>query len=81
MANIKNQSLDQYHQCLLCGHTLHAGDVLLKPIVANAGKDISHWFDPDTKDVSEPHSKMEAREQSMYVACECHPSLHLIPHV
>lgn len=28
------------------------GDVLLKPIVANAGKDISHWFDPDTKDVS-----------------------------
>ena len=29
-----------------------AGDVLLKPIAANAGKDISHWFDPDTKDVS-----------------------------
>ena len=29
-----------------------AGDILLKPIVANAGKDISHWFDPDTKDVS-----------------------------
>ena len=30
-----------------------AGDVLLKPIVANAGKDISHWFNKDTKDVRE----------------------------
>ena len=29
-----------------------AGDVLLKPIVQAAGKDISHWFDPKTKDVS-----------------------------
>ena len=29
----------------------HAGDILLKPIVANAGKDISHWFDEKTKDV------------------------------
>ena len=28
------------------------GDVLLKPIVANAGLDISHWFNPKTKDVS-----------------------------
>jgi hypothetical protein len=24
---------------------------LLKPIVVNAGKDISHWFDPNTKDL------------------------------
>lgn len=29
----------------------NSGNVLLKPILANAGKDISHWFDPKTKDV------------------------------
>ena len=29
-----------------------AGDVLLKPILANAGKDISHWFSAETRDVS-----------------------------
>ena len=28
------------------------GSVLLKPIVTHAGKDISHWFDPKTKDVN-----------------------------
>ena len=28
------------------------GDVLLKPIVAAGGKDISNWFDIKTKDVS-----------------------------
>lgn len=28
------------------------GDLLLKPIVEVAGQDISHWFDPKTKDVS-----------------------------
>ncbi|XP_064642922.1 cytochrome b5 domain-containing protein 1-like [Lineus longissimus] len=27
------------------------GDVLLKPIIASAGKDISHWFDAKTKDI------------------------------
>lgn len=31
---------------------LFAGDLLLKPIVASAGKDISHWFDNKTGDVS-----------------------------
>ena len=30
---------------------LFSGDVLLKPIVQAAGKDISHWFNPKTKDV------------------------------
>lgn len=30
----------------------NAGDVLLKPIIEAAGKDISHWFDKKTKDVS-----------------------------
>ena len=30
---------------------LSLGSVLLKPIVTHAGKDISHWFDPKTKDV------------------------------
>jgi len=34
----------------------HAGNVLLKPITSSAGKDISHWFDPETKDVSSPAS-------------------------
>lgn len=28
------------------------GDLLLKPIIASAGKDISHWFDKKTGDVS-----------------------------
>ncbi|XP_068699599.1 cytochrome b5 domain-containing protein 1-like [Montipora capricornis] len=29
----------------------NAGDVLLKPIIEAAGKDISHWFDKKTKDI------------------------------
>ncbi|KAI5104249.1 cytochrome b5 domain-containing protein 1 [Silurus meridionalis] len=29
----------------------HEGDVLFKPIIESAGKDISHWFDPKTKDI------------------------------
>lgn len=35
--------------CVICT----IGDVLLKPIIAHAGKDISHWFNKDTHDVSE----------------------------
>uniref|UniRef100_A0A672TAC3 Cytochrome b5 domain-containing protein 1 n=1 Tax=Sinocyclocheilus grahami TaxID=75366 RepID=A0A672TAC3_SINGR len=30
----------------------YKGDVLSKPITECAGKDISHWFDPKTKNVS-----------------------------
>ncbi|KAJ0060296.1 hypothetical protein NL108_008492 [Boleophthalmus pectinirostris] len=29
----------------------HKGDALLLPLLENAGKDISNWFNPDTKDV------------------------------
>lgn len=29
----------------------HNRNILLKPIIANAGKDISHWFDAKTKDI------------------------------
>ncbi|XP_035697638.1 cytochrome b5 domain-containing protein 1-like [Branchiostoma floridae] len=29
----------------------HAGNVLLKPVIAEAGKDISHWFNKKTKDI------------------------------
>ncbi|KAM4678378.1 cytochrome b5 domain-containing protein 1 [Discoglossus pictus] len=29
----------------------HQGDVLLKPIIEAAGKDISHWFNPKTGDI------------------------------
>ncbi|XP_072036123.1 LOW QUALITY PROTEIN: cytochrome b5 domain-containing protein 1-like [Amphiura filiformis] len=29
----------------------YSGDVLLKPVIACAGKDISHWFDKKTKDI------------------------------
>jgi hypothetical protein len=29
-----------------------AGDPLMAPILKNAGKDISHWFDKRTGDVS-----------------------------
>ncbi|XP_042526659.1 cytochrome b5 domain-containing protein 1 [Dipodomys spectabilis] len=30
---------------------LYKGNLLLKPIVEVAGQDISHWFDPKTKDI------------------------------
>lgn len=33
----------------LCNN--NRGDVLLVPIISNAGKDISHWFDPKTGDI------------------------------
>ncbi|XP_075438330.1 cytochrome b5 domain-containing protein 1 isoform X2 [Ascaphus truei] len=29
----------------------HQGDILLKPIIEAAGKDISHWFNPKTGDI------------------------------
>ncbi|XP_016043739.1 cytochrome b5 domain-containing protein 1 isoform X2 [Erinaceus europaeus] len=29
----------------------YEGDPLLKPIVEVAGQDISHWFDPETRDI------------------------------
>jgi len=29
----------------------HAGNVLVKPLIAAAGTDISHWFDAHTRDV------------------------------
>lgn len=29
----------------------YKGDVLLKPILQSGGKDISHWFNPKTKDI------------------------------
>ncbi|XP_028338957.1 cytochrome b5 domain-containing protein 1 isoform X3 [Physeter macrocephalus] len=35
------------------------GDLLLKPIVEVAGQDISHWFDPDTRDVGALESMWE----------------------
>ncbi|BHF59052.1 Cytochrome b5 domain-containing protein 1 [Sparganum proliferum] len=38
-----------YDLTLLC--SLHKGDILLKPILAVAGTDISHWFDPKTGDL------------------------------
>ncbi|XP_029413408.1 cytochrome b5 domain-containing protein 1 [Nannospalax galili] len=30
----------------------YKGNLLLKPILEVAGQDISHWFDPKTRDVS-----------------------------
>ena len=35
-----------------CNKFVVKGDELLKPIVQFAGKDISHWFNANTKDVS-----------------------------
>jgi len=32
---------------------LFSGDILLKPIISSAGKDISHWFEKKSGDVSE----------------------------
>jgi len=36
---------------MLPGVSIILGDVLLKPIIEAAGKDITHWFDKKTKDV------------------------------
>ncbi|TKC36637.1 hypothetical protein EI555_006707 [Monodon monoceros] len=33
----------------------YKGDLLPKPIVEVAGQDISHWFDPDTRDIGKAH--------------------------
>lgn len=33
--------------------TKYAGDVLLKPILNSGGKDISHWFNTENKDISD----------------------------
>lgn len=33
------------------GRCSFLGDLLLKPILEVAGQDISHWFDPQTRDV------------------------------
>jgi hypothetical protein len=38
-----------YDLTLLCEK--YKGDVLLKPILQAAGQDISHWFNPKTKDI------------------------------
>lgn len=35
------------------------GDLLLKPIIEVAGQDISHWFDPKTRDVSPAGPRVE----------------------
>ena len=40
-----------YDLTLLCKE--HMGDVLLKPIIANAGRDISHWFNSEDGEVSD----------------------------
>nr|KAF6415439.1 cytochrome b5 domain containing 1 [Molossus molossus] len=37
----------------------YKGDLLLKPIVEVAGQDISHWFDPKTRDVGALESMWE----------------------
>ena len=42
-----------------------AGSVLLKPILAHAGKDISHWFDPVTKDVRPCVTYMKNAKQAI----------------
>ncbi|XP_054565680.1 cytochrome b5 domain-containing protein 1 isoform X3 [Eptesicus fuscus] len=52
-----NQPEDLWVSYLGCVYDLtplaqeHKGDLLLKPIVEVAGQDISHWFDPKTKDI------------------------------
>ncbi|EDV24346.1 uncharacterized protein TRIADDRAFT_27077 [Trichoplax adhaerens] len=38
-----------YNLTPLCNQ--YSGDLLLKPVIQSAGKDISHWFDDKTKDV------------------------------
>lgn len=37
----------------------YKGDLLLKPILEVAGQDISHWFDPKTRDVGTLESMWE----------------------
>ena len=43
----------------ICHFSTLTGDVLLKPIIETAGKDISHWFDKKTKDVSNNNHSFE----------------------
>jgi len=38
--------------CIVLYCIVVEGNVLLKPIIQSAGKDISHWFNTTTKDVS-----------------------------
>lgn len=60
-----NQPEDLWVSYLGCVYDLtplaqeHKGDLLLKPIVEVAGQDISHWFDPKTKDVGALESMWE----------------------
>lgn len=42
---------------------LSAGDALLLPIMECAGRDISCWFDPETKDVSADQTNQPINEQ------------------
>lgn len=40
----------------------HRADPGIKPLLAYAGKDISHWFDPKTRDVSPAHHIRQPRQ-------------------
>lgn len=45
---VQNITAEYFHNIF----SVPVGDALLLPIMECAGKDISHWFDPETKDVS-----------------------------
>lgn len=41
-----------YYLAIVYYYYFYIGDVLLKPIIQEAGKDISHWFDKKTREVN-----------------------------
>lgn len=53
--------------CFVCSVRIVLGDVLLKPILDVAGLDISHWFDPRTRDVR--WMKRKLRRKAFVVVC------------
>ncbi len=53
----------------------YGGDILLKPIIAHAGKDISHWFDPQTRDVR----RMDDSRVPLHVNHNDNPIIFILP--
>ena len=44
-------SFDGLHNNNSPSRIFFTGNILLKPLIDSAGQDISHWFDPKTKDI------------------------------
>jgi cytochrome b involved in lipid metabolism len=56
----------------------YRGDILMNPIIKNAGKDISHWFDKDTRNIK---MHMNSKLGCMVPYCPDGRFVHVSPHV